>query len=491
MKRFLLPAALMLLGAGSAMAAANVYASGLKYADGKISFVLNEAAEKVVLNLIQNGATVKSVELGAGVKGANTVDVPADVAEGNYNWSLTVSAATAAEPSQMELANDGLHLCGGRGLAINVYPETPNFGNMYASIPPTFLASGNGAGGSREAAGVYAFTADMETINEAPYTEGLNLPASGASSPYSLKVGEEGDLFAADWGDGTGSVYMMKAGETTFSDVFANGERADNGRVTVNGVAVHGSVQDIAVWGKGADRILYTQDEDLPDGNGIYQYNIGNLATPWDAAPSKFLGTPWVNNNNRLAADGRGGLWVSQYRWNEAEAYPCLFHVTAEGVVDFKTGDKSIFLGNTNSGDMAVNKDHSLIAMVDGSDGYKVYVARVSWGEDGVPALEKVFDFNYTDRGARPINCAFDYANNLYAIFNNSGAAGGITGWQLPLENVCTTPANGEIKVASAVVDLTVEAENAPAVYYNLQGVRVANPQAGNLYIRVNGNKAA
>ena len=41
----------------------------------------------------------------------------------------------------------------------------------------------------------------------------------------------------------------------------------------------------------------------------------------------------------------------------------------------------------------------------------------------------------------------------------------------------------------SGVEDITATDENAPAEYYNLQGVRVANPAAGNLYIKRQGTK--
>ena len=44
-------------------------------------------------------------------------------------------------------------------------------------------------------------------------------------------------------------------------------------------------------------------------------------------------------------------------------------------------------------------------------------------------------------------------------------------------------------KKSSAVSDITVENSDAPVVYYNMQGVRVANPANG-LYIRVQGKKA-
>lgn len=45
---------------------------------------------------------------------------------------------------------------------------------------------------------------------------------------------------------------------------------------------------------------------------------------------------------------------------------------------------------------------------------------------------------------------------------------------------------------ATGVEDIAVDGvEDGEAVYYNMQGVRVANPAAGNLYIRVQGSKAA
>lgn len=42
----------------------------------------------------------------------------------------------------------------------------------------------------------------------------------------------------------------------------------------------------------------------------------------------------------------------------------------------------------------------------------------------------------------------------------------------------------------SGVNDITIDDANAPAVYYNLQGVRVNNPQNG-LYIRVQGKNVS
>ena len=43
---------------------------------------------------------------------------------------------------------------------------------------------------------------------------------------------------------------------------------------------------------------------------------------------------------------------------------------------------------------------------------------------------------------------------------------------------------------ATGVEDIVAGEADGEAVFYNMQGVRVANPAAGNLYIKVQGNKA-
>ena len=61
--------------------------------------------------------------------------------------------------------------------------------------------------------------------------------------------------------------------------------------------------------------------------------------------------------------------------------------------------------------------------------------------------------------------------------------AGGVTGKNIAFSNVfLATP-----KAADGIEGVAVDNENAPVVYYNLQGVEVANPTAG-LYIKVQGN---
>ena len=64
------------------------------------------------------------------------------------------------------------------------------------------------------------------------------------------------------------------------------------------------------------------------------------------------------------------------------------------------------------------------------------------------------------------------------------------SGWYTvsSMNNAIKFPAG--FNVFGGVDDITVDADAAPARYYNLQGVSVANPVAGQLYIRVQGDKA-
>ena len=62
--------------------------------------------------------------------------------------------------------------------------------------------------------------------------------------------------------------------------------------------------------------------------------------------------------------------------------------------------------------------------------------------------------------------------------------AGGVTGTNISLDNAFFfTPGD------TAIEGVEADDENAPVEYFNLQGVKVANPEGG-LFIKVQGNKA-
>ena len=78
-------------------------------------------------------------------------------------------------------------------------------------------------------------------------------------------------------------------------------------------------------------------------------------------------------------------------------------------------------------------------------------------------------DFDLSAYNGKTVKVAFCYKND-----GNQSVA-----WEIR---------NFALKSTSGIADITVD-ENAPVEFFNLQGVRVANPENG-LYIRRQGNKA-
>ena len=82
---------------------------------------------------------------------------------------------------------------------------------------------------------------------------------------------------------------------------------------------------------------------------------------------------------------------------------------------------------------------------------------------------------------------AFDYANNLHCYSESAGYC--VHAVPCDAHNV-VTPANAiyNINAGASAIEV-IEVENAPVEYYNLQGVKVANPEKG-IFIKKQGNKA-
>ena len=96
------------------------------------------------------------------------------------------------------------------------------------------------------------------------------------------------------------------------------------------------------------------------------------------------------------------------------------------------------------------------------------------------PAPEAIDQWTYVDDYAIDLGA---YEGKKIQIGYHYVADGTVCGgWQI--KNILVKG-----KKSSAVSDITVEDSDAPVVYYNMQGVRVANPANG-LYIRVQGKKA-
>lgn len=112
--------------------------------------------------------------------------------------------------------------------------------------------------------------------------------------------------------------------------------------------------------------------------------------------------------------------------------------------------------------------------------------------------------FNYYDAAdAEGSNCYWDFFFDGTTVkISNIGRKGAFLSykeykgeWEVVTTDKATEPSdfqlfstvNAESAIGSIVTDADAEA---PVEFYNLQGIRVANPEAGNIYIRRQGSKA-
>lgn len=443
---------------------ANVYASALEAVSANnIRFTLNTDATSVVVNLIKNGKIVKSIDLGPQARGTVNATIPdGDYADGQYDWSVTAKAdPIVGEPVQFsENGDETLEIANIRSVAVDRNPANATFGRIYATS-----IEANAKTGARMGTGIYvldAAHADITNQGNSPWQGGETW--KGNSSPCRVAVAEDGQVYICDWSDGHSGIWVMNPAkpEANFRALFG-GTRNGDGLASENGVNIHGSIVDLCVVGSGEKTQVFTSEEDLyPESIGegytgdkspITRYDIGTSTEPWVAAPSFVYPSFSVNgvNNFRnqsdcLEPDAHGGLWISQNRFTNSAAIPSLMHLNAKGQYDYSCGDPTLIGSSTPMGALGVSADGSLVAVAGGSD---IRVLEATYDADGKPTLTLKYAIGST-YGARPFDCDFDAADNLYVAYNDN--KGGIGIWAMPKDtNEYTTPARMPLNMSSGI----------------------------------------
>ena len=493
----------------NANAQGNIYASGLKVnGNAEVQFVLNTTPSAVEINFYKDAVKVHTINVEGAVKGLNKVALDftsvAGLAVGdNLTWEVKASADPVefvdilSDPrevaQQFYTPND---------VVVDNNPASENFGRVYVS---------NGEANRTDRMtnlGVYILDATLSDVTgqgEAAYTGGVNW-LTNFSSPYRLAIDAESNVYVGDWSDANSGIWMMdvKNPSADFKPVFG-GTRNSDGIASQAGVNIHGSIIAMCVTGTGADKMLYTYDEDYTDGSGnvipLLGYKIGNLSSPWTVAPTWTYvnGSQGSSFNKTIAsvkyvgdmiADKKGGFWVSQYRGSEAETHPGLAHFNAKGEIDFVT---NMFVDGNQNYAFAINEAGNKIVY---TSSQKVYVGNISYNQDGVPSItmdhavsEEFSDFYGAELGNRMSGVAFDVADNVY-ISSYSYSFLGV--YSLPkADNSYTTPAAMPVVLTAEITGIADVAADvlAPVEYFNLQGVKVQNAENG-IFIRKQGDKA-
>ena len=422
MKPALLHLATLSLLTGTTLAAP--YASGLSVSGNTISFILNEAADKVSVSL-NNGAS--TLNLGPRPAGTHSFD-----SAGATSWQIIVEKAappgwrSGALQQISSDANPLTQYVNGRGVCIARSPKSRSFGRVYVSVG----SSGTTTTGRLVPEGIYPLNADLSAtpLGTNPLTGGLSFTAS-TESPYRLTAGDDGTLYIADWSDQTGTLY------STDADV-ANGTNLLAGPVgspfPVTDTRIHGSIAAVAVEGSLAtsDLKLWLVDEDLQDDklattqsqtNSLWDWRLNAEApfVPLNGPPLRLssAGIAFASQTADIVRSKTGTFYKTQRRSVGNESG--VFILDSTGI----TLDSSLTSWRTFKGDLTL-KDVFIdtVAADLTDDGQFLAVLRRDNAFHIVHVGTGLFDFNrYSLFTTTPVTAAardiaFDPAGNVYML---------------------------------------------------------------------------
>ncbi|MDR2293150.1 MAG: gliding motility-associated C-terminal domain-containing protein [Prevotellaceae bacterium] len=474
---------------------ANIYASELSLStvdsvEYTFYYTLNAKASSLVIHILDNSnQVIKNIPVTAAANrtlGAHqfTTNIT-DLQAGVYKWAITATGAyrlnSDTDPTKVSNDDAEFKFYDPRSVAVDNSFESPFFGRVYIND-----AQGTGAGSAGE--GIFILNAALSDIthqNGNGYKGGISWMAT--SSPFRASVAPDGKVYITDWSDAHAGIWMMdtKNPSAAFTQVFG-GTDIGGGLHASSGINIHGSISHCWVIDTGVNTKLFTFDEDYVDAavtntGSLLQYNIGNLTSQWEQAPSAVIyndglyGNLQQNMNSCIVPDGRNGWWISQNRATNNAAIPSLVHLTAAGVLtNFGTNTD---IPNSTQAGLAVNMDGTLIAV--GCQN-AVRIFDVTFDGANVPSITLKYTVS-TTLGVNTHGLAFDHVNNVYvtASANSTVLATRLGIWALPkTDNSFTTPASLKSLIivtatSKPVVESTVPANGANNVSINLNTVSI------------------
>lgn len=404
----------------------------------------------------------ETISIGAVSEGDNSyelnrLEMPADSV---YYWAIALDNPASPSVEQI-LADNTLVYHNGSyysrgGVAIDKDETSSNFGTIYVS-----------EGCAR---GIQAYNPDL-TKNGSQIL-GSYFDSSNIHSPFRLEA-NGGKLYIADYSSGNGGIYVYdpNVGESV-ADFFTNS----------NAVRTTG----VAFVGEGADRKMYSFSATEQK---VVRYDIGTSDT-WSvaAASAQFdnISTLLANQNVELIATN-DGVFASQIRYegSNTSGVPSLSYMAQDGTVTFNSGNNLTTLNGSNGGGMAMYND--MFAIANGNANIEVYKLSYS---GTIPQFTHQYTIS-TGSATTEINqMEFDHAGNLYVLSRQEGLLVYVVK-TAERQTVTNALPSLTLTCAASVGIESVEADTIPAVYYNLQGLKVdsENLTPGN-YIKVQSGKA-
>ncbi len=418
------------------------FKSNVPYKSGNIVF-LNEAGVQVgeKLAITDNPMII------------NRADLPADM----VNWSVELSSDRCTSVDEYTDASKGIYdFYNPQGIAVDNSPESNYFGQIYIAAATNGDATkGKTARTKNQKRGVFVYSPDLKELNPTNVgfvpnnvtftTTDVHEMHRIAVNPITHEV-----AFAYNIQDNA-AVWNMNPADWTGA--------ATN---LINNVSQITRANSLCFDASG---VLYVMDRAHTDNGGGTIYKIQN-----GTATKVIQSAEWAQQHNAMVSDGRGGLWVAQYR-GSLDSYAVLSHINSTGVMDLKVDNgadatmKALFSaenGNVSQrGQLAYNEKEQLLAFV---GNFMVKIFKVTYNASGVPSLA-LYAQTSTINAPYIDGVAFDYAGNLLVGTGvNNGAFSGeqrFYAFSVPTNNnTCLTPAKKALVLTKEDVNVTVDENN-------------------------------
>lgn len=464
------------------------YALALDRAEGSnnytVSFKSTGDALKAVLVATskEDANVVYEEELGAVVKGENTFTFDANVLpnDGAYNWAVRIHNFAI----ESDVISEPVAL-GRAAVMCMVDPEYPEVYGM------TVI-------GRNKNSGIDVYNPAGELVQNAVHAQNAAMGGSGANNSCPMDATQRGnEVYFASWGDKACGVvaYDLTTPDVAPYNVFEGTNNGKGVMTTEAGVVTGSGTPTVGVWGEGENTTIITYDEDV-FGNKLAKNVIGNGKTTGN--PAELIGNGYGSafaNTNTAVATVKNGFFATQRRANgmDPNVYGLAYILMPEGELIWNvselTSENAEFLPSANNG-VDVNAAGDLLAVTTYT-GVNVYL--LSWEDyEGTeyPVLEPYKSITSPMQGGNNATVKFDAGNNLHVASDAKGYYTIALADQEPIANT-PAPSTSIIEKTTGVANISVEAAEGEAVYYNVNGVKVdgKNLPAG-VYVKVVGKTA-
>jgi len=486
----------LFIGMGGTEVKANVFASSVTVDfngtfPATISYNLNQAATSVVITIKDNsdGTVVQTITIASGENGAfvgfNDVEWDGSLAAGGTASSGIFTIEIDASDS---VGSDGFELISfetgpdswywsSSGVASNNRQTNPYFGTIY--VTERTGGTSSNAGGIRTDRGLYqhdSFGRYLGSQQSIAYAAGNSVIAwedfgGYEGSPFGATVGPDGRVYVWVLASNAGAPYVKDGGLSV-----GDGEWSTSSVETIldhTDLSNHGAISDAIVVGTGANRMLYTVEQDtsgrtgsdndkVDDGDGfdsaqIKSYALGESTGPFTGAGTVVIPTSTLSHPFRIEMDSAGYLYVVQQVYDVLAVANTIYGLSKWDISGTPTEMWHVNLDAAPPNDSTANANNAQATRFNGLalDELKgrVYVTRKST--------------------ARPLHNVIGYAMDTGAFWKSFASAESVVGGVV--SDITTGGGSG-----SSIRDVNVDAAgNLLVVNSSFEALRIFSPPDG------------